>query len=47
MWTERARALPVRGQGFSHLEQQLQRTDTTSLFPAGQADLGNEGGCDV
>src|ERR1700733_1217471 len=23
---ERARALPVRGQGFSHLEQQLQRT---------------------
>jgi hypothetical protein len=26
VWMERARALPVRGQGFSHLEQQLQRT---------------------
>ena len=30
---ERARALPVRGQGFSHLEQQRQRTgqDPTSF----------------
>jgi len=26
VWMERARTLPVRGQGFSHLDQQLQRT---------------------
>ena len=46
-WMERARALPVRAQGFSHLEQQLQRTGKTSLFPAGRADLGDGGGCDA
>jgi hypothetical protein len=36
---ERARALPVCGQGFSHLEQHFGAPDNTSLFPAGQGWL--------